>query len=135
MKKIEIALGCIFVLARIFQICSIPGYALLQLAVITGLFIIYILYPLLKVKRTGWATALAAIGIGMAITTYIIGVVFIALHYGVSGWNIFFGGLVFMLLALALLWRKRNKIPNFTKENLIRIGIVFGIGLLSVMLP
>ncbi len=135
MKKFEIAIGCIFILARILQICNqIPGYAILQFIVLIGLFFLYILYPLFGIKRTGLPMTLAKICVGMSITTYTMGVVFIALHYGTSGWYIFFAGLVYMALVLSALWWKRRKSPSFAKENFIRIGIVLGIGFLSVLL-
>ncbi|MDR1172170.1 MAG: hypothetical protein LBL24_06935 [Bacteroidales bacterium] len=132
MKKVEPILGCLFILARIFQILHIPSYAVLQVMVLTGFFFMSILYPVYKIRSLN---VFVFICVGYSITAYATGVVLIALYYRI-GWHIFYGGLAFSIFSLFILWRNRKNIPDdLYKENVIRIGVVLGIGVLSVILP
>ena len=149
MKKFELILGGTFFLARIFALCNVPvhGFLTLVSAVLLQLTYFFLSFYLLNGKswcdifrketyrNAGVYPSIMSILTGMFLSGFVSGTL-----YAVMGWTttivVFYvhvATLVFVSLALVfgLFNEKQNM---FSKQNLIRIGVILFIGITSVIL-
>ena len=150
MKKIELTLGGMFVAGRIFAILQIPGYAILTVFSALPLVFMYFLlsYYLLNSKTwrdifrketysqiKAYPAVMSVLAGSFALSSFVAAVLMTVMHY-TPNLVLFYSMTVFLVLFFITLIVSflRDKHKQFSKRNLIRIGIVLFLGIVAVVL-
>ena len=147
MKRFELILGGTFVLARIFAVFEVLVYGLLTLLSALILYFTYFLLSFYLLNNKTWGDifkketyknvgvfqSIVSILAGICLSSFVSGTLFVVMHW-TNTFFAFYASIVFLVfISLTLLIGLKNeKYKTFSKQNLIRIGIVLFIGIISV---
>jgi len=143
MKKLEIILGCMFLLGNIMKIWSISGYFVLikfssMLLCLLYFFFSYILLNPVKIRDSntysvGVYRTLVSIFFGWALCTFVFGVYSIV-TYLLSGWIFSIIGLMLLIFCCVFLLFGIQRHKKFVLKCFRRISIVICISFIALII-
>ena len=148
MKKLELSLAAIFVIGRIFNIWQLPGYMILTFFPTFSLCLLYFFFSFYLLNGKTWKDifkketyskietfpAVMSILVGsIALAGFVSATMQTAMYYTANHFVFFVSAIILLLAFLGLLvsFLKDNH-KQFSKQNLIRIGIALFLGIVSV---